>query len=136
MKCAIQTHSVMLLSNSVPALQGSVTKGPLAPTRAAKSFRRVQYTMETSRSSIYGGKMLCTSKPGLPARCGSLRDQSLVGRKPFRTLAVATSGSEIKSTPKVPDGTLGIPFIGESMEWISDMNTFFGDRCFCCFPPV
>ena len=47
------------------------------------------------------------------------------GRRPVLPLAVIDTRSD---APQLPQGTFGLPFIGESRAWLRDMPAFFADR--------
>lgn len=62
-------------------------------------------------------------------RCCQLQKLSHAHRRqakrPFVTVAVADTRSNV---PQLPEGSFGLPFIGESKEWLKDMPGFFADR--------
>ncbi len=46
-------------------------------------------------------------------------------KRPIVTVAVADTRS---NASQLPEGSFGLPFIGESREWLKDMPGFFADR--------
>ena len=64
-----------------------------------------------------------------PQRCRQLQKLSHThtrqAKRPSVTVAVADTRS---NAPQLPEGSFGLPFIGESREWLKDMPGFFADR--------
>ena len=88
--------------------------------------------MGTSGLQPYISKRHLAHTP--PQRCSQLQKLSHAHRRqakrPFVTVAVADSRS---NAPQLPEGSFGLPFFGESREWLKDMPGFFADRyCHTC----
>ncbi len=61
-------------------------------------------------------------------KCHPAQLRKRTARRLLMTYAIADTDTEIGRTPQVPDGTFGVPFLGESVEWLKDMPTFFAAR--------
>lgn len=64
-----------------------------------------------------------------PQRCRQLQKLSHTHRRQAKRPSVTVAVADTRSNaPQLPEGSFGLPFIGESREWLKDMPGFFADR--------
>lgn len=76
------------------------------------------------------------SKIRMPETCGarllspmnSALRSTRSRRRTELTRAITTSRSETDTKLREPDGSFGLPLLGESREWLKDLSIFFAER--------